>query len=92
MSAQPSIESFRWHAAEEVAVTCSGLGIEAEDVDVVVSVSQGCAQISVRDREFGSLFKGGLRVGTVSDDLPLLTAARVQSAIATELARLRALC
>ncbi|QNH11197.1 hypothetical protein HEP75_00615 [Xanthomonas sp. SI] len=89
MSAQPSVDSFRWHAAEEVAVTCSGLGIEAEDVDVVVSVAHGCAQIIVRDREFGPLFKGGLRVGRVNDDVPLLTAGQIQSAIATELARIR---
>ncbi|MBH1634992.1 hypothetical protein I5U65_07475 [Stenotrophomonas maltophilia] len=91
MSPQPSIDSFRWHAAGEVAITCSGLGIEAEDVDVVVSVAHGCAQIIVRDREFGPLFKGGLRVGRASDDLPLLTAAQLRSDIAAELARVRSL-
>lgn len=84
----PSIRSFRWHVAQEVAVVVTGLGILASDLDVSVTVLQGCAQIIVRDREFGRIFHGALRVGRTDDDMPALTAGLIRQTIEAEVRRI----
>lgn len=89
MSHQASINAFLKLVAQEVAIICDGIGIEAEDVDVSIGVIQGNAQVIVTDRELGQLFCGALRVGKVHEDAPLLTAGRIHTAIEAQLKRLR---
>lgn len=84
----PTIRSFRRHVAQEVAVVVTGLGILTSDLDLSVTVCQGCAQVFVRDREFGRIFHGALRVGRTDDDMPALNAGLLRQAIESEVRRI----
>ncbi|MFK3846544.1 hypothetical protein [Stenotrophomonas sp. NPDC078853] len=85
MTSENSMDAFRLHAAREVVAYCHGLGIGAEHLDILVWVVPGSTEVQVRDADFGTLFRGAIRVGQVSNDYPVLTAGLIKSAIESEL-------
>lgn len=56
---RPSLQSLRWHVAQEVAHLCSGMGLDPKRLSVDARIDDGVLHVLVVEREgcgFGTLF------------------------------------